>query len=393
MHRRTFLKSAGAATVLVAAGGGWRALAQGVFRAGTGAAYQPWTTWRRGPDDSLLPMVRAAILAASPHNSQPWLFKVTDTAIELYLDGRRNLGALDPYLREAYIGMGCALENLVLAAKAKGTQLDLRLVPGRLGRLPPGPGPVLVGTVVIGPCIQEWTDLYEAIPRRHTNRAAMLPHKPVPPEFTRRLIHLVNDERDARLFLFTQEAERSRILAASAAANARLYSDPAVLGANDRWLRLRWDEVQEQRDGLSLDAFGLPPVQAAFAKMLPAWMLRRAIRDGARQSYAPLMASAPLMGIITVHDRLDRVQCLLAGRIWQRAHLLATTWGLAGRPCNEAVEWVDRQQAMGQATQGASPLADLLGEPGWEPTFVFYMGYPSLPSHASPRRPVERLLL
>jgi len=75
------------------------------------------------------------------------------------------------------------------------------------------------------------------------------------------------------------------------------------------------------------------------------------------------------------------VQCLLAGRIWQRAHLLATTWGLAGRPCNEAVEWVDRQQALGQATQGASPLADLLGEPGWEPTFVFYLGYPSLPSH------------
>jgi len=393
MHRRSFLKGAGAATVLVATGGGWRALAQGVFSAGTGSAYQPWATWRRGPDETLLPMVRAAILAASPHNTQPWLFKVTDTAIELFLDVQRNLGPLDPYLREAYIGMGCALENLFLAAKAKGTQLDIQLVPGRLGLVPPGPGPVLVGRVVIGPCIQEWTDLYEAIPRRHTNRAPLLLHKPVPPDFTSRLIHLVNDEQDARLFLFTQETERSRILAVSSAAHAGLCSDPDLLGANDRWLRLRRDEVQEQRDGLTIDTFGLPPVQTALAKMMPAWMLRRAVRDGARRRYAPLMASAPLIGIITVHDRLDRVQSLLAGRIWQRAHLLATTLGLAGRPCNEAVEWVDRKQALGRTTPGASPLADILGDPGWEPTFVFCMGYPSLPAHASPRRPVERLLL
>jgi nitroreductase len=392
MHRRSFLKGAGAATVLVATGGGWRALAQGVFREGAGPAYQPWSDWRRGPDETLLPMVRAAILAANPHNSQPWLFKVTDAAIELFLDARRDLGALDPYRREAYIGLGCALENLVLAAKAKGTQLDITLVPGRLGLVSPGPGPVRVGQVVIGPCIQEWTDLYEAIPRRHTNRSPLLPRKPVPPEFAARLNHLV-DEREARLFLFTGEAERGRIVAASSAANAALGSDPAILRVNDRWLRLRWDEVQAQRDGLTVDGFGLSPVAAAFAKMMPGWMLRRAVRDGAKRGYADRLASAPLMGIIAVRDRLDRVQSLLAGRIWERAHLLATTFGLAGRPCNEAVEWVDHEQALGLPTTAASPLAELLGEPGWEPTFVFCIGYPSRPAHASPRRPVEQVLL
>jgi hypothetical protein len=57
------------------------------------------------------------------------------------------------------------------------------------------------------------------------------------------------------------------------------------------------------------------------------------------------------------------------------------------------MEWVDHQQALGPPTQGASPLADILGDSGWEPTFLFYMGYPSLAPHASPRRPVERLLL
>jgi hypothetical protein len=64
--------------------------------------------------------VRAAILAASPHNTQPWLFKVAGSIIELYIDTGRNVGPLDPYLREEHIGMGCALENLLLAAAADG---------------------------------------------------------------------------------------------------------------------------------------------------------------------------------------------------------------------------------------------------------------------------------
>ena len=31
-------------------------------------------------------MVRAATLAASPHNTEPWLFRVADSKIDLHLD-------------------------------------------------------------------------------------------------------------------------------------------------------------------------------------------------------------------------------------------------------------------------------------------------------------------
>ena len=43
MQRRLFLKSAGAVTVLVVGAGVWRACDQGVFSAGQGPAYKPWT--------------------------------------------------------------------------------------------------------------------------------------------------------------------------------------------------------------------------------------------------------------------------------------------------------------------------------------------------------------
>jgi len=105
------------------------------------------------------------------------------------------------------------------------------------------------------------------------------------------------------------------------------------------------------------------------------------------------MLSAPLIGIIAVRDRYDQEYSLRAGRIWQRAHLLATARGLAGRPCNEAVEMIDHEKAIGKQPRRAVLLGELLGDARWQPTFVFYMGYPTLAARASPRRSIENVVL
>jgi hypothetical protein len=136
VKRRSFLKGAGVVTVVVVGGGVWRAYDHGVFSAGEGPAYEPWKNWR-DPNDGPLNLVRAAILAASPHNTQPWLFKVSSSSIELHIDTQRNVGALDPYLREEHIGIGCALENLMLAAPANGYAPRRRSSQESLSRLPP----------------------------------------------------------------------------------------------------------------------------------------------------------------------------------------------------------------------------------------------------------------
>ena len=144
MKRRTFLKGAGALTILVAGGGVWRAYDQGVFSIGQGPAYEPWKNWRTDASEGPLVLVRAAILAANPHNTQPWLFKVTDRRIELYADTIRNLGTFDPYLREMHLGLGCAVENIVLAAMANGYEAEITLSEGTLGPIPDTPEPALV---------------------------------------------------------------------------------------------------------------------------------------------------------------------------------------------------------------------------------------------------------
>jgi nitroreductase len=393
MQRRSFLKGTGALTVLVAGGGVWRAYDQGVFSIGEGPAYEPWKDWRTNSPDGPLALVRAAILAASPHNTQPWVFKVTPSRIELYLDTTRNVGALDPYLREEHIGIGCALENLMLAAAANGHAATLTLIPGKLQPIAADHGPKLVARVDLVADKREQTELYDAIPRRHTNRSPYQPDKRIPSDFVDELTSLTRDEAGVRLFLLTAAADRKKFTEISSAANTEIYSDPEVERSSERWTRTKWSDVQEYRDGLTIDAFGLSPIATAASKIMPLRMFRRIASRTQKTGYSQLMLSAPLIGIIGVRDRYDQEDCIRAGRIWQRLHLLATARGLAARPSNETVEMIDHEKSRGKGPRHAGLLAGIMGDATWQPTFVFYMGYPMRTAHASPRRPIEDVVL
>ena len=94
------------------------------------------------------------------------------------------------------------------------------------------------------------------------------------------------------------------------------------------------------------------------------------------------MLSAPLIGFIAVRDRYDQQQCLQAGRTWQRVHLFATARGVAARPCNEAVEMVDHERALGQPASRVALLNEITGDPSLAADLRFLYGL----SHANGAR-------
>jgi len=386
------VKGGGAIAVVAAGGLVWRAYDQGVFSPGAGAAYEPWTGWQSDPAPGPLALVRAGILAANPHNTQPWLFQVGASRIELFADTRRNLGAFDPYLREMHIGLGCALENMRRTARVQGYEVTVTLHPGALVAAA-SPRPQPVATLELSPARTRPDQLVDAIPRRHTDRGAYAAGRPVPGEMLEAMWAAFQDDTDVRLFLFSAPGERKQFGELVLASTETIIADPEMVAASDRWFRHRWMDVQRRRDGITLDAAGLGPFVTTMAKLLPAASgetSHRYWRDATRDVQIPTTA---VFGLIAVRDLYDRPQALRAGQRWQRLHLMATVGGVAMQPINQPVEMVDREREQGKPPRAAAALAALTGEAGWKPTFAFRAGLPTRPPAPSPRRPVEAVVL
>ena len=99
----------------------------------------------RAPDPVIQPehvemLLRAAGLAPSLHNSQPWQFAVGASHVEVYADPSKQLRDSDPSGRSLLISCGAAVFNLRVAFARLGYGPRPRLVPDEAD-------PTLVATV------------------------------------------------------------------------------------------------------------------------------------------------------------------------------------------------------------------------------------------------------
>ncbi|MCB9642447.1 MAG: hypothetical protein H6728_05180 [Myxococcales bacterium] len=392
MQRRTFLQSAGALTILVAGGGVWRAHDQGLFSVGKGAAYAPWEDWKAHKEEGVLGLIRAALLAANPHNTQPWLFRVRGQEIEIHADPRKHLGTMDPYFREMHIGLGCAIENLCLAAQAQGLHPKVLMPAAQLGLTPHKDS--LVAKIQLSPAKAQASPLYEAIPHRHTNRYPYQ-SKPVSKGLEDELHKIAAPFAQAKLVLFSKEraaekhASFGKIVIESTQA---ICLDPKMSHDSHRWFRHTGRDIEQHRDGITLDSAGLPSALWLAARMLPPSSEKMA-NDGWQTSTKRCVEASPVFGLITISSLYDRPQNLEAGRLWQRLHLWASTQGLAMQPLNQPVEMVDRDHQLRRKSAWGSRLSPLLQDPKAAPTFAFRMGYPQRQTSSSPRRPLKDIVL
>jgi len=160
-------------------------------------------------------LLRYAILAPSVRNSQPWAFSVQKDRIHVIADLSRCQVVSDADRRELYISLGCALENLLVAAEHFGFQHGVSYFPEQRHE-------ELVATVKFAPggvpSAARAGATMSAILRRHNDNSVFQP-VPIPEQLRLGLmaccveadlqVHLTDDRHFHRwIDALTLEADR-----------------------------------------------------------------------------------------------------------------------------------------------------------------------------------------
>jgi hypothetical protein len=339
--------------------------------------YTPWLNYdqqasqirRPAEQTTTLPahmreIVRAATLAASGHNTQPWRFAIRANAIDIHPDLARHLPAVDPSDRELWISLGCALENLIIAARAAGYVAEVTY--------PDTADVIQIGLTASAP---QGGALFDAIPLRQNTRSAY-DGRPIPTAHLGQ-VQALPLEPGVALHVSTSPTERETVLEYVNQGNLRQYADRAFVEELIAWVRFNKKEALASLDGLYAPSSGSPEVPRWLGQLVVAGLQPQQQAD----ADAVKLRSSPGVVVVTSESD-DKAAWVRTGQVYERLALTMTALNIRSAFLNQPIEVA----AVRGQFQGALGLGAAI------PQLLVRIGYAdALPR--SLRRPVEQVLV
>jgi hypothetical protein len=305
-------------------------------------------------------LVRKAVLAPSSHNTQPWLYRISTGAIDLYADRTRALPVTDPYDRELTISCGCALMNLRVAAAADGLDVHIELLPDPHER-------DWLARISFGGqsgAAAEEAALATSLEHRRTHRKRFQPRQ-VAAAALDRLIEVAKRE-GACLRPLATEAARQQAASLLMEADAAQWSNP-------NWRRelASWLHPPGRGDGLKVPILAAPLVRFIVRTL----DMGRAVGAKNRK----LAAASPLLAVLGTVDDQPR-DWLIAGQALERVLLIACQHGLQASYLNQPIQVASLRPRLGTLAGGGVPQ------------ILLRLGYPVGILPAAPRRDVADVI-
>ena len=309
-------------------------------------------------EEKLTFLLNYAILAPSSHNSQPWKFNVTKDEILIFADKSRSLQVADADQRELYISLGCALENLIIAADHFDYNCSVAYFPGEKD---------LVARVVLQPAAVPSRDprLFSAILSRQTNRNPY--EMRAISEADLETIKSLSSDPDAAIFLANDSATKKSFLYLVVQANGIQYSDANYKSELGHWL--------------GQGVMGPTGIEAKMAQLAVVFL-----DMGPQQTEkdALLINSTPYLGFICTANN-DSISSLKAGRVLERFWLAATALGIGLHPMSQALEVPQTKANLTVLLPAQSGMMQVQQ--------AFRLGYAKSTSEHSTRRPLQEVLI
>lgn len=305
-------------------------------------------------------LIRKAIRAPSSHNTQPWLFHVSESGINLHADRKRALPVNDPDDREFTISCGCALMNLRVAAAAEGLAVRIEVFP-----VPDEPDFLarISFTGTLGAPAEE-AALVSFIEQRRTYRKRFLPRE-VETAALDQLIEAAHRE-GAWLRPLTTDSARQKAADLVAEGDAAQWANPS-------WRRelAVWMHPRRRGDGLTIPALAAPVARLVVRTF--------DMGGGVGAKDRELAEASPLLAVLGTDGDQPR-HWLRAGQALERVLLVACQNGLQASYLNQPI----------QVASLRSKLHDLVG--AGLPQILLRCGYPVDTVSAAPRREVHEVI-
>lgn len=339
--------------------------------------YAPWVNYEQTADRTRQPitpsakpsvqlreMVRYATLAANGHNAQPWSFALRENSIEIHPDTSRRLPAVDPDDRELWISLGCALENLLIAARATGYAAQVTY-----------PEQADFIQVDLTEDREDASPLFHAIPQRQNTRSEY-DGQEVPSTELAQLEGLPL-EPGVWLHFANSPAQRETLLEYVNQGNMRQYADQAFIKELIEWLRFNKNEANTLRDGLYTRCTGNPAVPRWLGQMFVSGTQPQQQAD----SDARKLRSSP-GAVVIASESEDKSSLVRVGQVYERLALTLTSLGIRSAFLNQPIEMAELRSQFQNAVDLGSSLPQLLVR----------FGYADVMPH-SLRRPVEDVIV
>lgn len=278
-------------------------------------------------NNDLIFMVECAIQAPSGHNTQPWLFEINGCTLFIYPDFSRRLPVVDVDDRELFISLGCAAENLCLAAAQLGYGAELTVEEDARIAIRLSPLGVREDNV-------QDSALIDCIAQRQTNRS-VYDGRFIPEEVLNSILQPLRNENAIHIAAWSRKSpEFERLSQYVIDGNTVQMNDAAFKAELMSWIRFNKKQAQQTRDGLSYAALGAPS--------LPAWISRPIVQsmlNSKRQNASDLQKIQSSSHLVLIASPANTVAAWVeTGRVLQRLLLRLTQAGIAHAYLNQPCE-------------------------------------------------------
>jgi hypothetical protein len=211
-------------------------------------------------------LIKLASKAPSGHNSQPWRFKIQDVGIEIHPDFRFSLPVVDPNFRELYISLGCAAENIRVAANHDSIRA-VRSVETDAN------GVKYISIRLVEKEVKHGGVSIETITNRQSNRS-LYNHKIIDEEVISNLKQVRLESNIQSYFFGKGSQEFSTITDFIKRGNEIQMNDPKFKEELLSWIRFNKKDIEKSNSGLTYEVMGSPPMPKLLGKMVVKSFLR-----------------------------------------------------------------------------------------------------------------------